>query len=193
VFPALQKLGYSQLESQAIMEGVSFEAIQAHPWRYCTSRCRRFVWFWITPNGTFRPTPELAPPPETLLPPGDQPPAPHRLAEMEQHRWRGAWYFDRGRLDWLFHPSAVLYAASACAAFVAVGILLWDRRQRILGIALGLWLLYFSVVTVLAACAEYRYRMVLEPAMVVAVASAIVVFLHKNHMPAGATPEGQPA
>ena len=39
-------------------------------------------------------------------------------------------------------------------------------------IFLGLWLAYFFAVTVLAASPEYRYRMILEPTMIMIVVAA---------------------
>ncbi len=132
------------------------------------------MWFWLTPNGTCRP--------------GDgdfrfwrQRPAdrvePSPAADTADHAgqrfWQAGWYFDRGWLNRLWYPHPLVYAAAAGLALAGLGVMLRRRAQGIIAVTLFLWCLYFSAVTVIAGAPEYRYRMVLEPVMVVAVATAV--------------------
>jgi hypothetical protein len=54
---------------------------------------------------------------------------------------------------------------------VAVGTLgmIWGRHTRALGLSLAMSFLYFAAVTAVAEIENYRYRMILEPCMWVAV------------------------
>ena len=55
VFRKLESLGYSHSQIEDMMSVVCSGRRQGEPWKYLLSRFERFVWFWVTPNGTFRP------------------------------------------------------------------------------------------------------------------------------------------
>lgn len=174
-FKTMVRLGYSESAADDLMLQGAKEAVIAHPWQYIASRCRRYVWFWLTPNGTFRPKTgdfrfSATRPDSTraVQAEGDE----QDDGAPGQATWRAAWYFKRGWINFLWHPHPLLYALAALVTAASICILAVSPRQRGLAVFLGLWLFYFSAVTTLAACPEYRYRMVLEPTMIVLVVSA---------------------
>ncbi len=178
VFRKLESLGYSHCEIDDLMTAVCWDAIRQHPYKYLASRCLRFAWFWADPNGTFRPHTGIYHSPWRASPVG---PAEDEIWSKGSYRgqrtWHGDWYFEQGRLNWLWHPHPLAYSLAALAAAAGVAGLLVLPGYRTFGILLGSFLLYFSLVTVITACPEYRYRMVLEPLMVVGVTTgALAVF-----------------
>jgi hypothetical protein len=176
VFRKLESLGYSHLQIDDLMTGVCLDAIRQHPGLYFVSRCERFAWFWATPSGTYRPRTGVYHSPWHADP--FDPAAEREMwihgSYRGQQVWHADWYFEQGRLNWLWHPHPLVYFFAALAAAAAVVGLSVAPRHRPLGALLGFLLLYFCVVTVLTACPEYRYRMILEPLMVVAVTLAAV-------------------
>ena len=118
--------------------------ILKNPWKYFASRCRRQVWFWLTPNETYRPG-------HWRLSLG------HRSAEVGirhqdlskdadigavegQSTWHGKWYFQQGRLNFLWHPHPLIYALAvlACGAPISVlATLCGDSRTGIVFRALA--------------------------------------------------------
>jgi 4-amino-4-deoxy-L-arabinose transferase-like glycosyltransferase len=170
VYKELVGRGYSQIDADELMLRAAKEGIAAHPWDYARNRAVRAVWFWITPNGTFRPNTG-----DFRLSPSESadPAKPFESDEYAgQAAWKSNWYFTRGGLNFLWHPHPLLYALAASITLAALIFLLRTPACRGPAIFLGLWLAYFSAVTVLAASPEYRYRMILEPAMIVIVVVA---------------------
>jgi hypothetical protein len=167
VLRALEKQGLTRMEAIDRMQETCMEAIRAHPWSFVDSRLRRFVWFWITPNGTRRPrTPDfhlfentVA---EEALPPGEY---------CGQAYWIWDGYYRDGKLNWLWHPNPWLYLSATGITACAVIAALRDLQRRPFAIAGGLLLAYFGVMTAVGAPPEYRYRMPLEPVMIVCVAN----------------------
>ena len=164
--------GYSQIDADDLMFRAAKEGIAAHPREYALSRCVRAVWFWITPNGTYRPNTgdfEVGGP-GTMYPSDPRSPTSDEYAG--QAAWKSNWYFTQGRLNFLWHPHPLLYGAAAAVTLAALVFLLRAPASRGPAIFLTLWLGYFFAVTVFAGSPEYRYRMVLEPVMIVIVATA---------------------
>ena len=173
-FKALVATGYSESTADDLMFRGAKEAIFAHPGKFLASRCRRYVWFWITPNGTFRPNSEDFrfgwQRPDLLS--AEKSVNDNEAYPAGQTTWSAAWYFRGGPLQWIWRPSPFLYALAALTTVTAICILLCCPERRGLALFLGLWLGYFSAMTALAACPEYRYRMILEPTMIVLVVCA---------------------
>jgi len=172
VLKALQKQNLTRLEANDRMQEVCLEAIRAHPWKFVETRLRRFAWFWITPNGTYRPrTPEFHinedRPAETLTLEN----SPGGADYCGQAYWRWEGYYRDGRLNWLWYPNPWLYLSAASVTALGAIAMLRHRRQRPIAVAFGLLLAYFGVMTAIGAPPEYRYRMPLEPIMVACVAS----------------------
>ena len=176
VFKKLQERGYTEDKAIDMMQTVCQQAIMAHPWRFVDSRLRRIVWFWVTPNGTFRPlTPEF----HLRVAGGtiedvsvDQPGLEGTYAGQSVWHWDG--YFVRGQLNWLWHPNPWAYLGTLLLTLGGLIFMIRRRRFHIVGVALALLLAYFAAATAIGAPPEYRYRMPLEPIMILAIASGIV-------------------
>ncbi len=168
----LVRLGYTEIAADELMLQGAKEAIRAHPWNYFVSRCRRYVWFWLTPNETFRPNTgdfhfgidQAAPKyPEAT---------PVHVDVEGQATWSAKWYFQRAWLNRVWHPHPVVYALAVLACVVSIGVLAASPGTRGVAVFFGLWLGYFSAGTTLFGCPAYRYRMILEPAMIVLAVTA---------------------
>ena len=162
----LVRLGYREIDVDSLMLQGAKEAIRANPWRFFLSRCRRYVWFWLTPNETFRPNTE------SFHFSGDRPKWEYEtqlpVASVQgQATWQASWYFQQGRLNFLWHPHPLVYALAVVACAAAISVLAVSHGTRGLAVFFTLWLGYFSVVTTLVGCPAYRYRMIVEPAMIV--------------------------
>jgi 4-amino-4-deoxy-L-arabinose transferase-like glycosyltransferase len=178
----LIRLGCSESTADDLMFRAAREAIRQNPWKYIVSRCRRYVWFWLTPNGTFRPnTGDYSFKVEradltygTAAPKGDE-----GIEVGGQSTWHAAWYFKQGRLNFLWRPNLLIYAVAVLACVLSIGILALTAKTRGLALFFVCWLGYFSAVTVLMACPEYRYRMILEPAMIILVVTGTTEFVKR--------------
>ena len=119
--------GYSEIVADDLMLQGAKEAIGANPWKYLLSRCRRYAWFWITPNGCFRPKT------------GDYLFGIDRASTTEGSNATGInvngkapgqfdleapeWYFQQGRLNFLRRQNPLIYALAALASPASIGIL----------------------------------------------------------------------
>ena len=171
-YKALVNRGYSQIAADELMMQGAKEAIRAYPGKFALSRCVRAVWFWVTPNGTFRPNTGDFDFATARLDPDDSANVAASGNYAGQAAWASNWYFQRGCLNFLWHPHPLLYAAAAAVTLAALVFLLRDPAHRATAIFLGLWLAYFFAVTVMTASPEYRYRMILEPTMIIITATA---------------------
>jgi hypothetical protein len=174
-FNALMELGYSEVEADDLMRTVAIEAIRAHPVKFALTRSYRCLIFWINSEENFHWYYRNADRAEV---------ATHFTlkADEEPSSYEGqrAWYLPA--------PADLLNALTSCLWFpsrwvyaVAFGALVWSLINlisrppwRTLGMAIALLLLYFTAVTSIPAQPMYRYRMVLEPIMIVVVSAAIV-------------------
>jgi 4-amino-4-deoxy-L-arabinose transferase-like glycosyltransferase len=157
-WPAFKELvrrhGYSEIAADDLMLEGAKEAIRAHPDKYLLSRCRRYVWFWLTPHETYRPN-------------TDGFSFPFENDDQGQATWRAKWYFQEGGLNFLWYPHTLVYGLAVLACAASIVTLAVSPGTRGAAVFFALWLGYFSVVTTLFGCPAYRYRMILEPAMIV--------------------------
>lgn len=171
VLRALERQNHTRGEINDLMQEVCLEAIKAHPWKFVDSRLRRFAWFWITPNGGRRPRTrdfhlyEDRSPLNAVL---ASPPLVEDYAGQAHWRWDG--YYRDGKLNWLWYPNPWLYLSAAGVTALCVIAMFCNRRQRPIALACGTLLVWFGVMTAIGAPPEYRYRMPLEPIMIVCVA-----------------------
>ena len=86
-----------------------------------------------------------------------------------QAYWRWDGFYREGKLNWLWHPNPWLYLATTALACCGIAVLYFDRR-RAAAVALGSLLVYFAALTSIGAPPEYRYRMILEPILIVCIA-----------------------
>ncbi len=169
-FKELVRLGCSESAADELMLRAAKEAIRENPWKYFVSRCRRYVWFWLTPNETYRPNTgdfSFGVDRPKLEFGTDVSKGAENGGVEGQVTWRGNWYFQQGRLNILWHPHPAIYAVAVLACAASIIVLVRTPQTRGLALFFGLWLGYFSAVTVLFGCPSYRYRMLLEPAMIV--------------------------
>ena len=181
VYKSLVRNGYSQIAADELMLAVAKEGIAEHPGKYAANFCVRAAWFWITPNGTFRPLAcDYSPGHESY----DARTLPGRLPRDEapdQVQWRSAWYFQKGWLNCIWFPQPLLYAIAAGVTLAAIILLCRVPERRPLAILLGGWFGYFTVICVLGARPEYRYRMILEPSMIIVVVTAAEFVFARLH------------
>jgi hypothetical protein len=190
VLKALEEQHLTRLEAIDQMQGVCIEAIRAHPWQFLSTRLRHFAWFWVTPNGTRRPlTQEVhAHEDEPAAAPGLVKPFPWDYCGQAHWHWDG--YYREGKLNWLWWPNVWLYFSTAVLAACGVATLFMNRRpaarpifpgnlphertahgaRRAVAVEIALMMLYVSTLTVLGGRPEYRFRMILEPIMLVSIA-----------------------
>ncbi len=164
--------GYSQIAADEVMLCSAKEAIQENPGKYALSRFFRAVWFWITPNGTWRPRTADFDVRGSLAEQDSPDVLPQADEYAGQSVWKSDWYFTQGRLNVIWRPHPLLYAAAAVATLVGLIFLIRLPECRAVAIFLALWLGYFFAVTVMVASPEYRYRMILEPTMIMIVVTA---------------------
>jgi hypothetical protein len=81
---------------------------------------------------------------------------------------------------WLRMNELVLLAIVA-----ATVMLLIDPRLRTNGLVLGLTLLYFNLITAAVEIPAYRYRMILEPVMIMIVVCAFAAGCQRLRRPPG--------
>ncbi|MGO9114436.1 MAG: hypothetical protein ACLP9L_34905 [Thermoguttaceae bacterium] len=185
IHKSLLQLGYSQIAADELMFCAAKEAILAHPGKYAANFSVRAAWFWITPNGTFRPlTGEYFSSRQShdaeKSPGGSQ-----RNEVPDQVQWRSAWYFEKGWLNYIWFPHPVLYAIATGITLASIVLLCCVPERRALAVFFGLWFSYFTAICVLGARPEYRYRMILEPSMIIVVVTAVEHVLARcrlNHL-----------
>jgi hypothetical protein len=179
----LREIGYSDPQTDKIMEGVMFESILAHPGQYAAGRLPRFIWFWVTPKawvgedgwGWFYSTRGLPTgwpsPPDSgrrFIPPGQVTWSLPFLAAVNDSVLKIVW-----------HPNYYVAALAALAAAVGCVFMIRNPAYRDAGLAVASIVLAISLVTSFFTWPEYRFRMPLEPFMIVAVTPALNSICHR--------------
>jgi len=181
VYYALFGAGHSEIESDDLMLAVGREAMRAQPWRFAYVRAYRCLLYWITSEETFHwyyLEPECGEAVADSVP--DKPLAPTAPHIPPTYAGQQTWFsppcadFLEGLTGCLWWPSRWLYALAAVA--VLWSWIVWMERvgPRSLGLAVGLILLYFTLATGIPARPAYRYRMILEPLIVVVFSCALL-------------------
>jgi 4-amino-4-deoxy-L-arabinose transferase-like glycosyltransferase len=168
----MRQAKFSEIAADDLMLAAAKEGISAYPWRYGLSRCVRAVWFWVTPNGTYRPLTgrfEISRGVCDVVA-GNQDAKCEPLAG--QVTWQSEWYFEQGLLNYLWFPHPLIYGIAGVAVFLGLAMLLRVSRHRVSALLLASWLGYFALTCALATRPEYRYRMILEPTMIIVVVTA---------------------
>ncbi len=166
---ALTAAGLSDPAADRLMKQVAVDAISESPVRFIKRAARRWVNFWRT-----RAT--------------DLPPQAADLSAMDRAAVAATWGrtpfagetvwgvpvapIETGlRLRWSnsLAGNTLLLLVTA----TAVGRLLWHRESRPAGLWLAMILGYVSGVTAVLEIPDYRYRLILEPVVLVAVVAAI--------------------
>ncbi|HUG89346.1 MAG TPA: hypothetical protein VML55_00840 [Planctomycetaceae bacterium] len=156
VVAALADEGLSEREIDELVSDVCADAIREHPLEFAWAAFKRFVNFWRCVVAEY----------------------PFYAGEDEY-----AGQFD-GQRTWRFEPLARPYervledvpsrrlrwnelAALLCG--LGTLLLIVDRRTRVIGLSLAAVFAYFAAVIAAVGIENYRYRMVLEPCMIVAI------------------------
>ena len=174
VLRALEAQKLTRMEANDRMQSVCIDAIQADPWRFVSTRLRRFLWFWITPNGARRPATasfhlfqERPPDAETA---GLEP----RESYYDAVHWRWDGYYRDGKLNWFWFTNPCFYLVTALLTGWGLIVMGNCRSQQLIAAALAMLLLYFATMTAIGAPPEYRYRMILEPMLIVAIVQLLL-------------------
>jgi hypothetical protein len=182
VYQALRDLKYSESEAEELMAGVSREAIREHAARFAVSRSYKCLLFWITSEEVFCWQYDNIERDESGRIVGGEVATGFTLGEREppatyedQETWCCPPAADAldALLQWTWYPSRLMYGLAALATLWGAIGMIRDPRLRSPGIALALLLLYFTAVTAIPARPMYRYRMILEPLMIVAVTAGL--------------------
>ncbi len=152
VLAALESRGLSAAEADDLVTAVCLDAIREHPTRFAWPIVKRFLNFWrVESEG---------------IPFYDGP-----RSFGDQRLWRVESVADVYD-DVLTHtPSHWLRwnELVAAAAFAGILLMITRPRTRLVGLSLAVVCLYFAGVTSALEVENYRYRMVLEPLMILAV------------------------
>jgi 4-amino-4-deoxy-L-arabinose transferase-like glycosyltransferase len=176
---ALQALGHPEVEAEDIMFSVAKEAIYRQPSQFLTIRLKRLVWYWMTPNGTFKPNVV------------DFRPFTESGKEIPQQESNEAYYagqshyyhpemYDWWPITFMWRPHVVVYGIASLFTFLSLIILLSNKSSRRIGLLLGIVLFYLCLVVVGVARPEYRYRMINEPIMTMIVITALVLYYPRS-------------
>ncbi len=180
--PLLQR-GFSDYEADKMMEAAMLESISDHPVQYLAGRPLRFVWFWVCPkawNGVpwgwfyyFRDLPRgwtytFPDQPETYVPPGQVRCSVPFLRAV-----------NTAVLSLVWHPNSVVFGLAALATAIGCLFMISQPHYREPGWAIASVLLVISLSTSFFGWPECRYRMPLEPAMIVAVTPGLTAILRR--------------
>lgn len=175
---ALLRRGYAENEVDKLMESAMLESILAHPGQYAAGRVLRFAWFWVIPKAwcdvpwgwyySYRGLPVGWPnvfpcSPETFVPEGQVRLSMPFLAAVNTAFLRVVW-----------HPNSYVNALAALAAAAGCLFMIRNPVYREAGLAVASVLLAISLTTACFTWPEYRFRLPLEPVMIVAVAPALL-------------------
>lgn len=175
VFSTLRKLGYSEIDSDRIMQKVALESIKANLGKVALARLLRSGWFWLTPKaftikypwGEFYSTGAAI---------------PSEASVAGQKRWFSPLLLaaNNAFLSTLWHPRWYFFALAALAAHIGCLLMILDPDCRDAGLAIASLLLLFSLTVVGVGCPEYQFRMILEPAMIVAVTAGLMSWYRRR-------------
>jgi hypothetical protein len=156
VIARLRAAGLRDADIDNLISAVCIDAIREHPQTFGWKTFKRFVNYW---RCSVKPYPFYAEYPRTGA--GDY---------DGQVRWRweplASWYESWLRLS----PSQQLHWLEFDSLLCGVGTLLLIARRptRAIGLSLAAIFLYFSIVTAALEIECYRYRLVLDPCLIVA-------------------------
>jgi hypothetical protein len=174
---ALNASGMDDPAGDRLMKTVAKDAIFDSPTTFGKKTARRLVNFWRT-----RAT-ELPIQVADLVPDAElskklfagQPVWGVKVAPVDtaiRHRWS----------NWLPGNTFLMFATAA-----ATMLMIWRRPTRAAGLWIAAMLVYFSTVTAVLEIPAYRYRMIIEPLVLLAVAVAITPLLFPPDEPTEAT------
>jgi hypothetical protein len=174
---ALREKGYSDYDADKIIQAAAVESIIDHPAQYLAGRPIRFAWFWVTPKpffvvpwGSFYAARELplgsvatAGKNAAINPPGQ--------TTWTVPFWRAA---SNAYLRVVWHPNSIVFGLAALASAIGCVVMIRDITMREVGLAAASILLVVSLSTTFFGWPQYRFRLPLEPIMIVAVSAPLL-------------------
>ncbi|MCA9137303.1 MAG: glycosyltransferase family 39 protein [Planctomycetales bacterium] len=175
---ALTGSGMDDASADRLMKQIAADAIKGAPITFGKKTLRRCVNFWRTP-ATELPS-QVADLDPVTLESGDlfagQPTWGVKVAPVDTFlRYRCS--------NWLAGNTLLMMLAAASTM-----LMLWRRRTRAVGLLLAAILVYFSTVTAVLEIPAYRYRMIVEPIVLLVIALAIAPSLFLTAEPVPAEP-----
>jgi hypothetical protein len=178
---ALRDKGYSDYEADKLMQAAALESIADHPAQYLAGRPLRFAWFWATPKpffvlpwGSFYAAHEL--------PAGRNTPVARAYLPDGQVTWTVPLWQSacEAFLKVVWHPNSFVFVLGALASAIGCVLMIWDPLSREAGLAAASVLLVISLVTTFFGWPQYRFRVPLEPIMIVTVAPAVLSLWYRG-------------
>jgi hypothetical protein len=154
---ALRDSGLNDNETDKLMVQACLQANRSQPAIVAYKAIRRTVNFW---RCVANPFPQYLPTAET--------------ESLQQIRWNSPFLADQFHTLTNYVPSRSLPMNELFLLAILIGtvILCLDPRLRTHGFVLALTLLYFNLITAAVEIPAYRYRMILEPVMIMIVVCA---------------------
>jgi Dolichyl-phosphate-mannose-protein mannosyltransferase len=172
VVAALKERGLTEHEVDELISDVCIAAIREHPVAFTWATFKRFVNFWRCTVGGY---------------PFFGSGLPDRFADQRSWRLEGVAEISERVLR--HTPAGSLRWNEFVIAVCAIGtlVLIGRRHTRVVGLSLAAVFVYFAAVSAAVEMENYRYRMVLEPALIVAAVSGLF-----GLRPASAVSSGDP-
>ena len=161
---ALTGSGLDDAAGDRLMKSVALDAIGQKPFVFAGQACRRAINFWRT-RATELPVQAAD------LKTQDRQIQPDLFAKQDHWGVKVAPVDTAIRLRWSnwLTGNTLLMLVTLSATM----LLIWSRSSRAIGLWLGGILCYFCLVTAVLEIPAYRYRMIVEPIVVVVIACAI--------------------
>ena len=177
VSKALTACGMDDPAGDRLMKAVAIDAIKESPGTFAKKTFRRWINFWRT-RATELPTQvaDLKPHGQSLANDfAGQPIWGVKVAPVDtaiRYRWS----------NWLTGNTLLMFATAA-----ATMLLIVCRPTRAVGLWLGATVSYFATVTAVLEIPAYRYRMIVEPVVLLILALALTHLMPPDDQPTPAT------
>lgn len=175
VYNALRKSGMEELEAERIMTSASLDAIRAAPVQFVRSVVVRCARYWYVTGSASRPAWKEQ----------------GRYLGQSQWNWPGLSNAYRAALGTLHFPHAAVTLLSSLIAFLGAGASVMSscRVFRRVGMLVAGTLIYTCAVTCVVEKPGYRYRMIIEPFMIIgAVTGAVALSRRMTRLSAESGP-----
>ena len=178
IFLALRSAGCSEIEAENLMLAATLEAIRGEPWKYLRTRMGYFVYNYVAAHfiPVWRYSMLDANRPDGTLwfhPWNASFDVPCTYDGQSVWYWPALARFHDGIVRCLWYPSRWLYGCTTLAVLAACIWMIRRMPWRPLAWTFVLLLLYFPACNTLLAEIDYRYRIMLEPLMIIVVSVAL--------------------
>ena len=177
----LREKGYSDYDADKIIQAAAVESIVDHPVQYLAgrplalrgsgphpSRFSSFLGAAFMPLAAFRRG--------QIAFDGRAAYIPNGQVTWTAPLWQAAC---KAFLRVAWHPNSIVIALSALASAAGCVVMIRDPSQREAGLAAASILLVISLTTAFFGWPQYRFRLPLEPIMIVAVVPAVLSLWHR--------------